>query len=63
METFSAKKRKLNYTIHNPNTVEDTANYLLKVLIEANESKVEMAIQNSVNLEYNQPEDITGHLA
>ena len=63
METFSTKKRKLNYAIHNPNTVEDTADYLLKVLIEANESKVEMAIQNSVNLEHDQPEDITEHLA
>ena len=63
METFSTKKRKLNYTIHNPNTVEDTANYLLKVLIEANESKVEMAIQNSIDLEHDQPEDITEHLA
>ena len=63
METFLTKKRKLNYTIHNPNTVEDTANYLLKVLIEANENKVATAIQNSVNLEYDQPGDITEHLA
>ena len=63
METFSTKKRKLNYTIHNPNTVEDTANYLLKILIAANESKVEMAIQNSVDLERNQLEDIKEHLA
>lgn len=63
METFSTKKSKLNYTIHNPNTVDDTANYLLKVLIEANESKVETAIQNIVNLEHDQPEDITEHLA
>ena len=61
--TFSTKKRKLNYTIHNPNTVEDTANYLLKILIEANESKVETAIQNSVNLEHDQLEDFTEHLA
>lgn len=63
VETFSTKKRKLNYTIHNPNTVEDTTNYLLKVLIEANESRVEMAIQNSVNLGHGQPEDIIEHLA
>ena len=63
VETFSTKKRKLNYTIHNPNTVEDTVNYLLKVLIKANESKVETAIQNSVNLELDQLEDITEHLA
>ena len=63
VETFSTKKRKLNYTIHNPNTVEGTANYLLKVLIEANESKVETVIKNSINLEHDQPEDITEHLA
>ena len=63
VETFSTKRRKLNYTIHNPNTMEDTANYLLKVLIEANESKVETAIQNSVNLEHDQRENITNHLA
>ena len=63
METFSTKKRKLNYTIHNPNTVEDSANYLLKILIEANENKVETAIQNSVNFEQDQPENSTEHLA
>lgn len=63
METFLTKKRKLNYTIHNPNTVEDTANYLLKVLIEANESKVETAIQNSVNLEYGQSGNTNEHFA
>lgn len=39
------KKRKLNYRFHNPNTAEVTADYLLKVLIEANTSKVERAIQ------------------
>ena len=63
VKDFSMKKRKLNYIIHNPNTVEDTANYLLKVLIEANESKVETAIQNSVNLEHDQSKDITENLA
>ncbi len=41
----NGKIRKLNYVIHNPNTVEETANCLLKVLIEVNESKVEMAIR------------------
>lgn len=62
METFSMKKRKLNYTIYNPNTVDDTVNYLLKVLIEANKSKVATAIQNSINLEHNQSKDITEKL-
>lgn len=35
------KKRKLNYRFHNPNTAEVTADYLLKILIEANASKVD----------------------
>ena len=43
------KKRKLSYRFHNPNTAEVTADYLLKVLIEANTSKVEQAIQEAVN--------------
>lgn len=33
----------------NPNTAETAANYLLKVLIEANTSKVEQAIQQSAD--------------
>ena len=43
------KKRKLNYRFHNPNTAEVTADYLLKILIEANASKVEQAIQEAAN--------------
>ena len=39
------KKRKLNYRFHNPNTAEVTADYLLKILIEANASKVEQESQ------------------
>ena len=41
------KKRKLNYRFHNPNTVEATADVLLKVFIEANSKKVENAIQEA----------------
>lgn len=41
------KKRKLNYRFHDPNTAEVTADYLLKILIEANASKVEQAIQEA----------------
>ena len=37
------KKRKLNYRFHNPNTAEVTADYLLKILIEA------ITIDKSVN--------------
>ena len=43
------KKRKLNYRFHNPNTAEVTGVYLLKILIEANASKVEQAIQEAAN--------------
>ncbi|MED9902574.1 MAG: hypothetical protein UFG06_00145 [Lachnospiraceae bacterium] len=43
------KKRKLNYRFHNPNTAEATADYLLKVLIEANTGKVEQAIQEAAS--------------
>lgn len=43
MNQFSGStKRKLNYIIHNPNTVEETAKVLLGVFIQANEKKVEM---------------------
>ncbi len=40
-------KTKLNYRFHNPNSVEATADYILKVFIEANEGKVEKAIQEA----------------
>ena len=39
------KKRKLNYRIHNPNTAAATADYILKILIDANSEKVEKALQ------------------
>ena len=38
------QKRKLNYRFHNPNTVAATADYILKILIDANSEKVEKAI-------------------
>ena len=38
------KQRKLNYRFHNPNSAEDTADFLCKLLIEANAGKVERAI-------------------
>ena len=41
------KQRKLNYRFHNPNSAEDTANYLFKILIEANAGKVERAIEEA----------------
>ena len=39
------KQRKLNYRFHNPNSAEDTAEFLCKLLIEANAGKVERALQ------------------
>ena len=45
-------KRKLNYRFHNPNPVEVTADYILKVMIEANTEKVEKILrENMVQME------------
>ena len=41
------KQRKLNYRFHNPNSAEDTAEFLRKILIEANAGKVERAIEEA----------------
>ena len=41
-------KRKLNYRFHNPNSVEVTAEYILKMLIEANAEKVEKVLQEEM---------------
>ena len=42
-------KRKLNYRFHNPNSAEDTANFLCKLLLEANTGKVERAIEEAAS--------------
>ena len=41
------KKRKLNYRFHDPNPAAVTADYILKIFIEANAGKVEAAIQRA----------------
>ena len=41
------KQRKLNYRFHNPNSAEETADFLCKILIEANAGKVERAIEEA----------------
>lgn len=41
------RKRNLTYQFHNPNTVEVTADMLLKVFIEVNAGKVERAIRKA----------------
>ena len=41
------KRRKLNYIFHNPNTLEATADYILKLFLEVNASKVEAVIRKA----------------
>ena len=41
------KERKLNYRFHNPNSAAAAADYILKILIEANTPKVEAAIKKN----------------
>lgn len=41
------KVRKLNYIIHNPNTVEETAKVLLEICIQASAGKVERKLRES----------------
>lgn len=43
------KERKLNYRFHNPNPTAATADYLLKIFMEANQEKVQLAIQAAAN--------------
>ena len=43
------RQRKLNYRFHNPNSAEDTADFLCKILIEANVGKVECAIEEAAS--------------
>ncbi len=42
------KKRKLNYQFHDPNPAEVTADYILKILIEANRGKVEEILREKL---------------
>lgn len=42
------KKRKLNYRFHDPNPAEVTADYILKLMIEANKGKVEQIIREGI---------------
>jgi hypothetical protein len=42
-------KNKLNYTFNNPNSVDETAEKLFELFIEANKPKVDEIIKNAVN--------------
>jgi len=58
------KKRKLNYRFHNPNPTAATADYLLKIFVEANQEKVQIAIQQAADGPDNAGEkDSEGHPA
>lgn len=43
------KKTKLNFHFHNPNTPEATAEYILKILIEVNQKKVERILSEEAS--------------
>ena len=45
--SFRLKRTKLNYRFHNPNSAEDTADFLCKLLIEVNARKVERVIEEA----------------
>lgn len=55
------KKRKLNYRFHNPNPLDVTADFLLKVLIEVNAEKVEKAIAEVALQEVREEDYILGN--
>lgn len=41
------KRTKLNYRFHNPNSAEDTADFLCRLMIEVNAGKVERVIEKA----------------
>lgn len=59
------KNRKLNYRFHNPNPAVATADYILKVLVEANQEKVQLAVQTAADGRANGAEKLAneGHPA
>ena len=44
---MKAKDSKLKFRFHNPNAAEISAEYILKVLIDANASKADNAIRSA----------------
>lgn len=57
------QKRKLNYRFHNPNSAAATADYILKILIDANSEKVEKAMQAAADQAGLKPECEAGDSA
>ena len=59
-------ERKLNYRFHDPNPAAVTADYILKIFIEANAGKVEAAIQKAAEAipdADEEPDHCQGHSA
>lgn len=46
------KKQKLQYHFHNPNTDEDTADFMLRLFVEVNRPKVDCAVQINMQTPY-----------
>lgn len=41
-------KVKLNFRFHNPNEVEETADYIMKIFVEVNKEKLQRILQKNV---------------
>lgn len=42
-----ANKTKLHFRFHNPNSAEETANYIAKVFIEVNQAKIDWMLRET----------------
>ncbi|NDO70234.1 hypothetical protein FMM80_16875 [Schaedlerella arabinosiphila] len=42
-----ANKTKLHFHFHNPNSAEETANYIVKIFIEVNQFKIDQVLQET----------------
>ena len=51
------QKRKLNYRIYNPNSPENTADFLVKLFIEVNQPKVEQMIHQAQEAALDSPSE------
>ena len=51
----------MNFRFHNPNTAEETANYILKIFLEANQEKLDRVLQEDVKEEMFQTAEIRSH--
>ena len=49
-----AKRQRLNFRFHNPNTPEATAVYILPILVEANKAKIDRVFSEEMSKNKNQ---------